>query len=424
MSEHSSHPLDVVIDAPPSKSLTHRALVAAALAEGTSRIQGPLDAEDTRVTRYGLSALGAIVSDGPEGEWAVRGCGRAVAGGATIDLGASGTSARLLAAVAALACRPSRLDGSPRLRERPMAELAAALGALGAAITTAPDGGLPWEAGGRPMSGGTVRLRGDRSSQFASALLLVGGRLPRGLLVEVEPPVVSAGYVGLTAAVLRTFGAEVEPCGDHGWRVGPGGLHARDYRVEGDWSSASYFLAAPALLAGRVRVRNLAPLSAQPDRGFLTLLRRIGCSVREGFDWVEVSGSGHVPAFECDLRETPDLAPTVAALGLFARGACTISGLDHLRHKESNRLEGLCRNLQRLNRSARVDGGRLIIEASDVEPRGGPIETAGDHRLAMAFALVRLRLPDVQIDAPHVVTKSYPDFWQQWERITRGVGTA
>lgn len=269
------------------------------------------------------------------------------------------------------------------------------------------------------MIGGTVGLRSDRSSQFASALLLIGGCLPQGLVIEVEPPVVSGRYVELTAGVLREFGGEVQPHGDHGWRVGRGALRARDYPIEGDWSSSSYFLAAPALVGGRVRVRNLASTSVQPDRGFVNLLRLIGCSVREGVGWVEVSGSGHVPGFECDLRETPDLAPTVAVLALFARGASTLSGLDHLRHKESDRLEGLCRNLNRLGRPARVEGGSLLVAASASALRAGTVETQGDHRMAMAFALARLGLPGLHIDAPCVVAKSYPDFWSQWERISQ-----
>jgi len=210
--EPARSPVNAELTAVPSKSWTHRALVAAALADGRSRVDRPLDAADTRCTRRGIVSLGLRVED-DEGSWVVHGGGGRIPGGARIDCEASGTTARFLSALAATGSRPSVLDGSPRLRERPMEELVTALGALGAFVS-APGGGLPLEAGGPGLHGGSVTISGRRSSQFASALLLVGPALADGLELTVAPPRASFAYVLLTTRVLEQFGVIVRRTGD------------------------------------------------------------------------------------------------------------------------------------------------------------------------------------------------------------------
>jgi 3-phosphoshikimate 1-carboxyvinyltransferase len=411
-------PLDAVLQAVPSKSVTHRALVAAALARGPSTLHGPLRSDDTEATREGLRALGVDVETHAE-RWVVDGCGGDLAGGAELDLGASGTSLRFLAAVAALGRRPTLLDGSPRLRERPMEELGAALATLGCAVSLGPSrGGLPLRAGGRSPQGGAVRLPGARSSQFASALLLVGARLPAGLALELEAPAVSLPYVALTVEVLRAFGVTVEE--DPAalvWRVRATDYAGRAYRVEGDHSSASCFLAAAALAGGRVRVEGLAARSVQPDARLGAILRGLGCVVSSGECWVEVRGTGRVPGFRADLTDAPDLAPTLAALALFAEGPCTLSGIGHLRLKESDRLDVLASNLRRLGRDASASGDRLELPAPRSALRGGIVRTAADHRVAMAFAVAGLRLEGTAVDDSTCVTKSNPGFWSQLQLL-------
>lgn len=417
--EPANAPLDAAIHASPSKSATHRALVAAALAGGASEIVSPLDAADTRATMEGLRRLGIVIEE-RERSWVVHGCAGAIGGGATIALGASGTSARFLTAVAALGERPSLLDGSPRLRERPMDELVTALATLGATIAPQDGRSFPLRAGGSGVRGGSVVLPGGRSSQFASALLLTAPAFATGLQLRIDPPRVSFSYVRLTLAVLAAFGAVVTPEGEGGFSVGPQRLSATRFAVEGDHSSASYALAAAAILGGRLRVAGLRAGSSQPDARFLRDLATLGCRVISDREGISVEASGRVPAFSWDLSDAPDLAPTAAVLALFAAGPCTLTGLHHLAFKESDRLELLRENLNRLGGRAAVVEGTLTI----VPPRPGAsepaiIRVADDHRIAMAFAVAGLARPGVTIDDPGAVLKSYPRFWEDLARLVR-----
>ncbi len=407
--------------APRSKSATHRALVAAALADGPSRIVDPLDADDTRVTLRGLAALGITAGAGAGG-WHVEGGGSRVPGGGRVDLGESGTSMRFLAAVGALGARPSVLRGAPGLARRPMHEIAAALGALGAGVALAGSGrSLPMTVGGRPVRGGRVAVPGGRSSQFVSALLLVGARLPGGLAVEFLPPAVSLPYVDVTVATLRRFGVGVERTGETRWSVAEGSYPGREIRIEGDHSSVSCFLAAAAVLGGEVEVRDLDPASPQPDARLPEWLERIGCVVRRGPESVTVEGSGRIPGFDLDLSDSPDLAPAVAVLALFSEGRAVLRGLGHLRFKESDRLEVLADNLGRLGRDVRATADALDVAAPPAgwRPRPATIRTASDHRMAMAFAVAGLRAGDLVIDDAECVAKSYPGFWDEFDRLGR-----
>lgn len=412
-------PLDASVRVPGSKSLTHRALVAAALADGRSEIVAPLDSDDTVTTADGLAALGCPVARDRD-VWLVDGRGGAVTGGGRIELRQSGTSMRVLAAVAALGRVPSVLDGHPRLRERPMREQYEALRAIGAYVEAPGEGrGLPARIGGTPLLGGTVRVEGGRSSQFASALLLIGPRLPGGIEIEIVPPAVSLPYVALTVDTLREFGVAVTV---EGWRyrVEPGGYPGRRLRVEGDHSAASCLLAAAAVAGGRVRVDGIRPESAQPDARMTNLLRRLDVTCATGPDWIEARGTGRIPGFEVDLGEAPDLAPAVALLGLFADGASRIAGVAHLRYKESDRIERIVEGVRALGRSARSAGDAIEIggRPGPGDLRGAPIRTAGDHRIAMAFAVAGLRIPGVGIDDAGCVAKSFPRFWEVLDELS------
>ncbi|MCP3981661.1 MAG: 3-phosphoshikimate 1-carboxyvinyltransferase [bacterium] len=414
--------LEARLSAAPSKSVTHRALVSAALAEGTSAIRRPLVADDTVVTRNALQALGIPIRvDGDI--WRVEGCGGRVPGGGDFDLMESGTSLRFLLAVAALGETESRLDGAPRLRERPVSDLAEALGQLGARIELTPGGGgLPARVVGGALGGGSLLVPGDRSSQFASGLLLIGPCLGGTLDVQLEPPVVSLPYIELTAQVMQVFGAQIRRTGECGWRTTPGIGRGTDYVVEGDHSSASYFLAAPAVVGGRVRVERIAPTSLQPDACLGDVLERVGCAVHRGPDWVEVEGTGKIEPFELDMGHAPDVVPTLAVMALFADGPSEIRGVAHLRHKESDRLAVLARNLTALGRPTTVDEDRLVVGAPAGPLRGARIATASDHRMAMAFAIAGLRIPGIEIDDADCVAKSNPDFWTQHSVLTGGAG--
>jgi len=417
--EPAKGPVEADFLATPSKSATHRALVAAALASGTSEIREPLEAADTRRTLQGLRGLGVRVEE-RERAWIVHGAAGAIPGGGTIDLGASGTSARFLTALAALGAKPSMLDGSPRLRERPMEELIDALSGLGATIDTLGGRAFPLRVGGRGVRGGRTVLSGARSSQFASALLLAAPAFEQGLRLDVAPPRVSYSYVRLTVEILEAFGAAVAREGEAEFAVPPQRLRATTLTIEGDHSSASYPLAAAAILGGRVRIRGLRADSAQPDARFLRDLAALGCRVTSDGAGIVVEGSGRVPAFSWDLADAPDLAPTAAVLALFAEGPCALSGLQHLTLKESDRLAALENNLSRLGARASVLEGTLsIVPPPRGAARGGTIRVEDDHRIAMAFAVAGLALPGVTIDDPDAVAKSYPGFWDDLAALVR-----
>jgi len=412
-------PLHGELRAPPSKSATHRALFLAALADGDSSIVGPLDSEDTRASIDAVRGFGAEVRERP-GAWSVTGFGGSPRGAGRLDLRESGTTMRFAAALAALAREPTRLEGRGRLGSRPMTELYSAIEALGGRVERAPGGAaLPATIAG-PLSGGrSVRVAGDRSSQFVSALLTVAPRISGGLLVEVATPLVSADYVALTREALERFGIEVEEPAANAWRVRPASFAGREVHIEGDWSSASCLLTAPAIVGGRLTVTGLRGGSLQPDRAIVELLRAAGCRVWERHEEVEVGGDGRVGGFEFDLGGRPDLAPAGAVLMLFAEGPAALRNVAHLRHKESDRFEVLRAALTALGRRVRVDGDDLVADrgARPGDLSGARVQTASDHRIAMAFAVAGLRLAGVELDDRACVAKSYPGFWTDFARL-------
>lgn len=390
----------MIVSVPPSKSVTQRAIVLAALGESPCVVECPLDCDDSRAMVAGLRALGVSVDDEAE-TWTVRPPARLRAPSITLLLGNAGTAVRFITGLAPVVTGSYVVDGHLAMRRRPMPALLSALRGLGVYVEERGGPGCPPVAlDGRAVdSRGRVRARivAGLSSQELSALLLMGAGLPGGIDIEVVGSVPSRPYVDLTLGVMERFGVRVERRGG-AFRVWPGGPRATRFRVEGDWSSASYPLAAGFLTGRRVEVSNVAPDSAQGDRAFPELLESI------------VSGVGR----RIDLRDAPDLAPTVAACALFADGETTIVGAEHLRVKESDRIAVLCRELVKLGARAeeRVDG--LTIRPGPL--RGGvELDPERDHRMAMAFGLVGLRVPGVTVRDAGCVSKSYPDFWRMLE---------
>jgi len=410
-----------VWEAPPSKSFTHRALMAAVFAHGNSRLRAPLESTDTEATLRGLQALGVSCGTGPEGWWVQGLAGRPVPGGGTVELEESGTSMRFLAALAALGEKPSTLQGRGRLPDRPMEELLEVLERLGAPVRRPEDGrSLPLVLGGvGPLSAeGVVEVRSGRSSQFASALLLIGPGLAGGISLAPVENSVSWAYVDMTAQVLKKFGAGIDRFGSDGWRVLPNPYPGTVLSVEGDWSSASYLFAAAAILGGEVDVTGLRPGTRQPDGEMLRFLRMAGCRVRQKPGGVEVSGDGRIEPFRADISGCPDLAPTLAVLGLFCDESCRLDRAGGLRYKESDRFRLLVENLRRLGREVVTEGDSLVLPAGKIERKGGTIETGADHRIVMAFALAGLKIPGVRIQEPECVRKSFPGYWA-WLEETR-----
>ncbi len=415
-------PLSGRIRVPGSKSLTNRALLVAALATGESVLVDPLDSDDTRVMRDCLQALGARIDDSEPGAWRVRGTGGALQVPAEpLFVGNSGTTARFLTAAAAHAPGPVVLDGSPRMRQRPIQDLVDALAGLGARVSVLGRGGCPpvrIEGGG--LAGGRTEIDASRSSQFVSAVLLAAPLARTDVELALrEGVLVSRPYVDLTLDCMRRFGAGCgwDPRGAVLRVRGGTGYRAVRYAVEGDASAATYPMAAAAITGGRIRVEGVPGDSLQPDLRFAEVLERMGCTVVRGPDHLEVAGPpGPLRPVDADLNEFPDAALTLAVVAAFASGPSRIRNIANLRIKETDRLSALAAELRKLGARARA-----LEDALEVVPgplHGAEIETYDDHRMAMSFALAGLRIRGVVIRDPGCVSKTWPDYFEALGRLT------
>jgi 3-phosphoshikimate 1-carboxyvinyltransferase len=410
-------PLDAQVRVPGSRSIANRALVCAALARGTSRLLGIGESDDTAAMREGLRALGVRIEVDAEA-WTVAGCaGRLPASGARVDARASGTTARFLTGAAALAAGPTTIDGSARMRERPIEDLASALRALGAPVEVLGRGGCPpLRVAGGGLPGGRARIDARRSSQYVSAVLLAAPCAARDVELEfAEGVVVSRAFLELTADVMRSFGAAVE-LGAGGARVRAAPYAARAYTVEPDAQSAVYPFAAAAIAGGRVRVLGLPPDSRQTDLRVLEVFEQMGCRVARTALGIELAGpAGRLRAVDVDMNEIPDAVLALAVVALFADGPSTIRNISHLRIKESDRLAGLESELRKLGARAEAGADSLRIEPGPL--RAARIATYDDHRMAMAFALAGLRVPGVLIEDPACVAKTWPGYFEALDSL-------
>ena len=408
-------PVDAVVRPPGSKSATNRALILASLARGgVSRLWGPLDADDTVVMRECLRALGIVIDD-VDDPWLVLGsAGKLDVPDATLDVGASGTTARFITAVAALVPGPVHIDGTERMRERPIADLTTALAQLGADVETT---GVspPVRVTGGGVRGGHVRVDGSRSSQFVSALLMIAPMMDDPVTIEVAGGLVSHRYVDTTIEMMREFGAGVEATGD-GYVVAPTGYLKTHIEIEADASAAAYPLVAAAITGGSTTVDGIPTSSTQPDLLLLDVLERMGCTVSHTGSQIELSGpvSG-LRAIDVDMADAPDASLAVAVACLFADGPSRIRGLSTLRLKETDRLDALRNEVSRIGGSAQIEGDDLIIAPDRLGP--ARIETYDDHRMAMSFALVGLRVEGIEILDPGCVSKTWPGYFDMLESI-------
>lgn len=404
-----------VVTIPGSKSYTHRALVTSSLAEGASFIKNALKSEDTLCTAQGLEKMGIKITWEKEGARIEGKGGFFKKGEEYIYLGNSGTSMRFLTALAALRDGRTYLDGSERLRERPMGELLKALTGLQVRAFALKDNGcLPIMVESQGLAGGKVTIKGRESSQFLSALLLISPYSQKDLLIEVEGPLASKPYVDMTREVMSAFGVEV--MGDYpslyvrqGQRYTP-----QNYLIDGDASNASYFWAAAAITKGRVKVDNLRPDSCQGDLKFLELLEKMGCQISIRGEGIEVQGTS-LQGIEADMQSMPDVVPTLAVLAPFAAGETIIHNVGHLRFKESDRLKAVATELRKMG--IKVEEGRDWLKIFGGQAHGAEIETYQDHRLAMSFAIAGLAIPGVKIKGEECVAKSFPNFWEKLREL-------
>lgn len=406
---------------PPSKSLTHRYFNLALLSGQPLVIERPLFAEDTRLF---LGALGRAGFQVEEVEDEVR-----LTPGARsqeeieIFCGNAGTMLRFLVATLAVVPGRFRLDGVPRLRERPVGPLVDALRRLGARIEyLAQEGYVPLAIEGGSLRGGTTTLDAGESSQYLSAILMAALKAPEEVVVEV-PSLTSRPYVDVTIAAAAAFDGHIERVGPRAYRVRPSLLRGGRARVEGDYSAACYPAAAAALTGGDVSLDGLVHDSRQGDREFIDLLVEMGAEVSWKGDVLRIRGAeaGALKGVKADLSGMPDQVPTLAALAPFAQGETLIHNVAHLRIKESDRLEAMATGLQKLG--ADVREGRDSLWIPGLWSGGGTpteevhVDPWGDHRIAMSLALVGLRRPGVVIDHPEVVGKSYPGFWRDLQKM-------
>ena len=407
---------DCTVAVPGSKSYTHRALIAAALSDGRCTVCGMLRSDDTRLTLCALQQLGVRAEDGGRQVVIIGTAGRLGAAADPIELGNSGTSMRLLTAVAALAQGRTVLQGSARMAQRPIADLLDALNQIGVpARSLAGNGCPPVQIDGGRADGGAVRIDCHLSSQFLSAMLLIAPCCRRDVEIDVVRGPVSRPYVDLTCAIMEQAGIRIRRQGYRRFAIAAGQRYrAGAFQVEADCSQASYFWAAAAITGGRVKVQGIGADSLQGDLGFVRVLEQMGCRVDVVPDGIAVTG-GDLSAVDVDMADMPDVVPTLAVVAAFARGTTTVRGVGHLREKESDRLGAVAAELRRMG--IRAETGTDWLRVCGGQPRGAAIDTYDDHRLAMSFAVAGLRVPGVVIRHPEVVAKSFPDFWQVFEQL-------
>jgi 3-phosphoshikimate 1-carboxyvinyltransferase len=411
-------PLNATIRPPGSKSITNRALVCAALADGQSLLAGALDSEDTRVMIEALRQLGlAIDHDRRQEEIRVVGCGgRPPAAQADLWIGNSGTTVRFLTALATLGQGTFRLDGTERMRQRPIQDLLDALGQLGADVASQAGTGCPpvtVRASGLP--GGQATVAGNISSQYLSGLLMAAPCANRPVQLTVRGELVSKPYIDMTLRVMEDFGIAVQAVGGTRFDVpADKPYRACRYRVEPDASAASYFLAAAAITRGQVTVEGLSRGSIQGDVAFCDCLARMGCRVEYGDDQISVRG-GPLRGIEANMNAISDTVQTLAAVALFAEGPTTITHIGHIRHKETDRIHALATELRKVGAAVdeRADGLRIVPGTL----HGAEINTYDDHRMAMSLALVGLAVPGIVIRDPGCTAKTYPRFFEDLEKL-------
>jgi 3-phosphoshikimate 1-carboxyvinyltransferase len=408
--------LSAIVRVPGSKSLTQRALVAAALARDNSFIGNALVSEDTLYLIDGLRALGANILSAFGGFFVSGTAGEIANNGKELFLGNNGTALRFLTALACLGKGKYVLTGEKRLCERPVGALVEALQNLGVDISCR-NNFPPVEIKADGLTGGKIILQDIESSQYVSALLLCAPYTKKGMDLTLQGDVVSAPYIDLTISVMSDFGAKINQTSKHEYHVTADKIYRGcEYYVEGDASSASYFFLAAALLKKPIRVSGISRKSKQGDIRLLNILEELGCKVRSSEDWVEVAGADLACGnFTFDLNNMPDMVPTLALLSAFRQGQTVISNVPHLRIKESNRLAALVTELNRIGIEARETPDGLIIQGG--VPMPAKIETYNDHRMAMSFAVAGLVVSGIEINDKKCVDKSFPQFWQELKKI-------
>ncbi|MCP4782106.1 MAG: 3-phosphoshikimate 1-carboxyvinyltransferase [Fuerstiella sp.] len=417
-------PVSGDIRPPGSKSITNRALILAALADGKSELQGVLNSQDTQVMLDSLSRLGlAVEHDANENRCSVGGCaGRFCQSNADLWLENSGTSIRFLTSLCTISNGQYRLDGVERMRERPIADLVSALSTLGAQVHCEDQtSGCPpvtVNASSQRLRGGVANIAGNISSQFLSSLLMTAPAAETAVQLNVDGELVSKPYVLMTLEMMKAFGVHVEyPVDLSSFRIAPQGYQPRSYEIEPDASAASYFFGAAAVTGGSVTVQGLTKNALQGDIHFATALEQMGCEVKWNNASVTVTGRP-LHGVDIDMNAISDTAQTLSTVAVFADSPTTIRSVGHMRHKETDRITAVVTELQRAGiRAEEFDDGLRIYPGT---PQPAEIETYDDHRMAMSFSLLGLRARGIRILDPGCTAKTYPNYFEDLEALCDG----
>jgi 3-phosphoshikimate 1-carboxyvinyltransferase len=421
-----SHPLNAAVRVPGSKSLTNRALLIAALADGKTHLTNTLFSDDSKYFAKALQTLGFDIHlNEANHEMIVTGLGGKIpAAKAELFIGNAGTAARFLSAFLTLGNGEFVLDGEPRMRERPIGDLVEALAQLGAKLETS-NNCPPVKIKASGLRGGKTTIAGDISSQFLSALLMVAPYAQEPIEISLSTELNSRPYVDMTLAIMRDFGVEIEREGCSHFTIHPSfffppfdaaqGMLSQ-YVIESDASAASYFFAAPAICGGTVRVENISRKSLQGDIGFLDVLKKMGCHLMEGEHFIEVNNTSLLQGINVDMRDIPDTAQTLSVVAPFASSTTRIHGIASARVKETDRVHATCTELARLGVHVEEHEDGMTIHPCE-KFTSASIQTYNDHRMAMSFSLIGLRVPGVTIENPSCVSKTFPNFFQVLEML-------
>ena len=399
------------VTAPSSKSYTHRALIMAALASGQTTILHPLYAEDTLLTINALRMLGIPVEVKPD-RVIVSGCTGSFPDreNTVLDLDNSGTSLRLITPLALLCRYPVTITGSPRMQERPIGPLTQAIQSLGGSVYFLKNEGYPPLRVSGHLQGGRAVIDGSVSSQFISSILIAAPYAESKTEVVIPSPPVSGSYLDITLEVMQAFGAEVKREGYTRFLVNNARRYTgRTYAIEGDYSSSSYFFAIAAICGGRMTVKNLVPGSVQGDRRFPGVLESMGCTVTYSEHEVTVSRTGELQGITVDMSASPDTVQTLCMVAAMAKTPTTITGISHLKFKESDRITSTAERLKALGGDVQIGNDRITISPSPLH--GGTIDPDNDHRTAMSFAVLGMGIGGITITNAECVNKSFPGFW-------------
>ena len=407
--------LDSEITVPGSKYIANRVLIIAALANGNSIIKNVPDNEDINATIEALKKLGIKINKKNSDLEIIGNGGKINSPNGEINVKESGTLLRFITGLAALAEGKTVITGSNRIKERPISDLLNSLKDLGIECKSLNDENPPVEVIGGTLNGGTTKIKGNVSSQYISSLLLISPYAKNDVKIIIELDLVSKSYVDMTISLMEEFGIKVENDNYKALKVKSGQKYnAMDYEIPGDWSSANYFLAAAAIVPGKVKINGIDN-SAEGEAKFADALGKMGCKVNRKDDSIEITGKENICGIDIDMSQMPDAVQTLAAVAVFANGTTRIKNIRNLKYKESNRINDTVNELKKLGINAAAKDDEIAIKDGKVNP--AIIDSHNDHRMVMSFAFIGLKILGIKIENPECVNKSFPGFWDKLKEI-------